>query len=242
MSRRSILISIIGILMSMTSVLSFSTETNSKPTPNTFLKPYTAVYSTVWKKGISLKVEGKQTLTKKDNNLWEFVFSADSMFASLDERSTFYVEKNHIVPTKYTYKSSAFGKKKAATLTFNWDKNFVRNDIKNKPWNLTINPKTLDKLSFQLQVRQDLKLGKNIFNYQIADGGRIKNWSFIRDDMENIETKLGQVSAIKVIRTDNLHKGKKTSFWFAPKLDYLLVKLEHKEDGESYRLDIDTLK
>jgi len=60
--------------------------------------------------------------------------------------------------------------------------------------------------------------------------------------METIKTKLGRLSAIKIIRTDNLDKGKKTSFWFVPKLDYLLVKLEHKEDGESYYLDIDSVK
>jgi hypothetical protein len=241
MNTRDFLISTIGILMGVTSTLSFSADA-AETTSNTFLSPYTAVYSTVWKKGISLKVEGKQTLSKKDNNLWEFAFSADSMIASLDERSIFYVENNHIIPTKYTYRSTVLGKKKTATLTFNWDKKLVRNDVKNKPWNLAINSNTLDKLSFQLQVRQDLKLGKNDFNYQIADGGYIKNWSFRRESMESIDTKLGRVSAIKVIRTDNLDKGKRTSFWFVPKFDYLLVKLEHKEDGESYRLDIDSLK
>ncbi|MGB0782577.1 MAG: DUF3108 domain-containing protein [Marinomonas sp.] len=220
-------------------ILSFSSETASK---DTFLEPYSAVYSTIWKKGISLKVEGKQTLTKQNNDQWKFVFSADSMIASLDESSTFHVKNHQIIPIKYQYRSSALGKKRTATLTFDWDNNLVRNDVKDKPWNLAINPQTLDKLSIQLQVRQDLKLGKSEFDYQIADGGYIKNWRFKRDKMETIDTKIGRLSAIKIIRTDNLEKGKKTSFWFAPSLDYLLVKLEHKEDGESYHLDIESVK
>ena len=241
MRTRKTQIFLMAIFMSFP-MLSFSSTTASNTKPqNTFLKPYSAVYSTIWKKGISLKVEGKQTLSKKTDSLWHFVFTADSMIASLNESSIFYVEDHQIIPTKYEYRSSALGKKRSAVLTFDWENNLVHNDIKDKPWNLSINPKTLDKLSIQLQVRQDLKMGKNEFDYQIADGGYIKNWRFARDKMETINTKLGRVAAIKIIRTDNLEKGKKTSFWFAPKFDYLLVKLEHKEDGEPYHLDIESV-
>ncbi|ETX09848.1 hypothetical protein MUS1_05150 [Marinomonas ushuaiensis DSM 15871] len=258
---RKILMSLTAILMSITPILSLSIEpptsaaqststespSQKPPKKNTpdvdpFLTPYSAVYSTVWKKGISLKVEGKQTLSKKSDNLWQFVFSADSMIASLDETSVFYVEDNQIIPTKYQYKSKVLGKKRSAILTFDWEQNLVHNNVKDKPWNLAINPNTLDKLSVQLQIRQDLKLGKNEFDYQIADGGYIKNWRFERRQRETINTELGRVSAIKIIRVDNLSKGKQTAFWFVPKFDYLLVKLEHKEDGESYQLDIDSFK
>ncbi len=220
-------------------MLSYSAATTEKAP---FLEAYSAVYSTVWKKGISLKVEGKQTLSKQTGDMWEFAFSADSLIASLNESSQFYVRDHQIIPTKYQYKSKVLGKTRKATLTFDWKKQLVRNDVEEKPWNLSIRPNTLDKLSIQLQIRQDLKQGKNEFDYLIADGGYIKNWQFKREKMETINTKLGRLSAIKMIRTDNLSKGKLTSFWFVPKLDYLLVKLEHKEDGESYHLDIDSFK
>ena len=242
MRTRKIPMFLMAIFMSIP-MLSFSSTMQTTNAPEeSFLKPYSAVYSTIWKKGISLKVEGKQTLSKQDKDFWKFTFTADSLIASLNESSVFYVKDHQIIPTKYKYKSSALGKKRSATVTFDWKNNLVRNDVKDKPWNLAISPGTLDKLSIQLQVRQDLKLGKNDFNYQIADGGYIKSWRFKRDKMETINTKLGRLSAIKIIRTDNLEKGKKTSFWFVPTLDYLLVKLEHKEDGESYHLDIDSLK
>ncbi|MBJ7538453.1 DUF3108 domain-containing protein [Marinomonas transparens] len=229
---------LIATLMSLP-ILSFAASESDK---DTFLTPYTAIYSTVWKKGISLKVEGKQTLSQKDDGLWQFRFTAEAMIASLEETSSFKVQNHQILPSVYQYKSSVLGKKKLATITFDWDKMRVRNDIKNKPWHLAIPPKTLDKLSIQLQVRQDLKLGKNEFNYQIADGGRLKNWRFERAGRDKIETSIGRLSAIKLIRTDKLESGKRTTFWFSPKHDYLLVKLEHKEDGESYRLDIDSVK
>ncbi|BFM48814.1 DUF3108 domain-containing protein [Marinomonas sp. THO17] len=207
-----------------------------------FLQAYSAVYSTVWKKGISLKVEGKQTLSKQTGDMWKFIFTADSLIASLMESSEFYVRDHQIIPTQYHYKTKVLGKTRKATLTFDWKKRLVRNDVEEKPWNLTISPNTLDKLSIQLQIRQDLKQGKNQFDYLIADGGYIKNWLFQREKTETIKTKLGYLSAIKMVRTDNLSKGKQTSFWFVPELDYLLVKLVHKEDGESYSLDIESFE
>ena len=227
-----------GIFLSCHTSLSHASNTQE----TAFLPNYTATYSTLWKKGISLKVKGTQTLKKKSESLWEFTYSAKNFFASLYESSSVKVAEGQIVPQEYEYKSSVFGKKKTALLTFNWDKNIVRNDIKNRPWNLSIQPDTLDKLSVQLQIRQDLKNQKDILDYQIADGGRIKNWTFEQQGIEKVSTKIGDISAIKVMRTDNLHKGKQTFFWFAPKYDYLLVKLEHKEDKELYELNIESLK
>ena len=232
---------LIALFMSIP-MLAFANDKLSDTQNDPFLEAYSAVYSTVWKKGISLKVEGKQTLTKQNGDMWKFAFTADSLIASLKESSEFYVRDHQIVPTKYHYKTKVLGKTRKATLTFDWKKQLVRNDVEEKPWNLSINPNTLDKLSIQLQIRQDLKQGKNEFDYLIADGGYIKNWQFKRDKMETINTKLGHLSAIKLVRTDNLSKGKQTSFWFVPKLDYLLVKLVHQEDGESYTLDIDSFK
>ena len=96
------------------------------------------------------------------------------LIASLDESSTFHVKDHQIIPSKYEYRSSALGNKRSATLTFDWENNLVRNDVKDKPWNLSIPVNTLDKLSIQLQVREDLKQGKSTFDYQIADGGYLK--------------------------------------------------------------------
>ncbi|REG84159.1 DUF3108 domain-containing protein [Marinomonas pollencensis] len=210
---------------------------------DSFLVPYSAVYSTVWKKGITVKVKGTQTLTRQADGNWHFSFTADNLFASLNEQSTFAVDQYQIVPSHYRYESSAFGKKRKAELRFDWSKMSVRNDVKNKPWSMSIKPKTVDKLSVQLQIREDLKQGKTTLNYLIADGGYTKNWRFKRLQTETIDTTLGRLEAIKVTRINDAKSNKQTSFWFAPSHDFLLVKLTHKEkDGDSYTLDIESLK
>lgn len=207
-----------------------------------YIKPYSATYSTTWKKGISIKVEGTQTLSHTADNHWLFSFQASTFFASLNESVKFKVDNGQIFPLIYEYHTSAFGKKRDATLTFDWQKNRVRNDIKNKPWHMDIEAGVLDKLSIQLQIRQDLKHDKTRLEYQIADGGKLKNWQFERLGNEVIETKFGDVNTIKVKREGTGKKAKTTTFWFAPKYDFLLVKLVHKEKKESYKLELDSIQ
>ncbi|GAA0833272.1 MULTISPECIES: DUF3108 domain-containing protein [Marinomonas] len=239
MGIHKILIPLIISLLALPILPAYSASEKS----DAFLTPYSAVYSTVWKKGITVKVKGTQTLTKEANGNWHFAFTADNLFASLNERSTFSVNQYQIVPSHYLYESSAFGKKRKAELLFDWSKMRVRNDIKNKPWSMKIEPKTVDKLSVQLQIREDLKQGKTNLSYLIADGGYTKNWRFKRLQTETIDTTLGRLKAIKVTRIKDANSKKQTSFWFAPSHDFLLVKLTHKEKGgETYTLDIESLE
>lgn len=207
-----------------------------------FFQPYQATYSTTWKKGISIKVEGSQTLRHTSSDDWHFQFNADTFFATLSEESTFERVDNQIRPLYYHYQSSILGKKKEAKLTFNWNDMSVLNDVKQKPWHMDIEHGTLDRLSMQLQLRYDLKRNPDgEFAYHIADGGRLKRYAFTTQGKESVQTKFGKTDAIKVVRTDNDSDKRQSYFWFAPQYDYLLVKLEHHEKGESYILDLEKI-
>jgi len=220
----------------------FAKAAPSEAPSDSFIKPYSATYSTTWKKGISLKVEGTQTLSQTPDKQWLFSFEADTFFASLNESVKFNVNQGQISPLVYEYHTSAFGKKRDAVLTFDWQKNRVRNDVKNKPWNMDIQVGVLDKLSIQLQIRQDLKHNKAKLDYLIADGGKLKPWHFERLGSEKINTQLGDINTIKVKREGTGKRAKTTTFWFAPKYDFLLVKLVHQEKKESYKLELESIK
>lgn len=209
---------------------------------DTFIPPYSATYSTVWKKGISLKVEGRQQLKQLSQDAWLFEFSATTFLASLKETVRFRMQNQQLVPMEYQYRSSVFGKKREATLTFDWHKKRVRNDVKGHPWYMDVPEGALDKLGVQLQIRQDLKQGRRNFSYQIADGGKLKTWTFETIGQQSIKTNLGRLHAIKVIRTDNQKDDRQSTFWFAPSMDYLLVKMIHEEHGESYLLELESVK
>ncbi|MBM6550443.1 DUF3108 domain-containing protein [Marinomonas ostreistagni] len=207
-----------------------------------FFQPYQATYSTTWKKGISIKVEGSQTLSQTSADQWRFKFYADTFFATLSEQSTFTRQASQIRPLSYHYQSSILGKKKQAKLTFDWQAMSVLNDVKQKPWRMDITDQTLDRLSMQLQLRYDLKADPTgNFAYHIADGGKLKTYAFAAQGHEQIDTQLGKLDAIKVIRTDNDSDKRSSYFWFAPKYDFLLVRMEYHDKGESYTLDLEKI-
>ncbi|CUB02345.1 DUF3108 domain-containing protein [Marinomonas fungiae] len=206
-----------------------------------FFTPYSAVYSTVYKKGITLRVEGKQTLTEAADHQYKFDFVVDTLLASLKESSQFYLEGDSLRPTEYHYSSSVLGKRKDVIVTFDWDDMSAINTSKGNSWSMPINNTTLDRLTLQLQLRYDLKSHRDQLDYQIADGGQAKLYTFEKRDQEMIKTKLGELETIKVVRTDNLSDKRHQYFWFAPKYDYLLVKMEHFEKGESYTLNLDKI-
>lgn len=206
-----------------------------------FFTPYHAVYSTIYKKGITLRVEGKQTLTETADHLYKFDFVVDTLLASLKESSQFMLQGDSLHPTEYHYSSRVLGKRKDVIVTFDWDDMSAINTTKGSSWSMPINDITLDRLTLQLQLRYDLKNHREQLDYNIADGGQPKLYTFEKRDQETINTKLGKLETIKVVRTDNLSDKRHQYFWFAPKYDYLLVKMEHFEKGESYTLNVDKI-
>jgi hypothetical protein len=231
-----LLVSILGLF----SQPAISSSDTAHKTSNLFF-PYKAIYSTTWKKGISFEVEGMQVLTKK-NDQWFFEFTASTFFASITENVSFNLIDNQIRPENYYYKSQLFGKKREAKLSFDWKDMKVENDIENKPWKMDIHEKTIDKLGVQLQLRQDLKVNRDNLHYEIADGGRLKYWTFARIGTQKIKTRLGDLDTVKVVRTDSQNNDRESVFYFAPEYDFLLVKMKYVENKESYLLEIKSIE
>ena len=219
------------------------TNTSSTDESSALLfQPYQATYSTIWKKGVTVKVEGTQTLSQNEQDQWHFKFSADTFFAKLSEESKFEQYQQHIRPLHYRYQTSILGKEKETNIAFDWSTMTASNNVEKKSWQMSIKNDTLDRLSMQLQLRHDLKHNpEGSFSYQVVDDGELKPYAFESQGTEQIETAFGKVEAIKVQRTDSHSEKRRSYFWFAPKYDYLLVKMVHKERGESYTLDLEKL-
>lgn len=94
-----------------------------------------------------------------------------------------------------------------------------------------------DKLSYQIQLQQDLLNGKKDFAYQIADGGRLKEYKFVTVGEELLDTPLGKVNTIKVKRSRE-NDERVTYAWLAKDWNYLLVRLQQEEKGEVYTIYI----
>ncbi|MDH5357954.1 MAG: DUF3108 domain-containing protein [Gammaproteobacteria bacterium] len=138
-----------------------------------------------------------------------------------------------IRPQSYLYQRTGGKKEKYLSLKFDWKNQRVHIDDKQHPWQLDIEPNTLDKLIYQLALMSDLADQKSPLTYRIADGGKLKTYKISVLGQETVTTPLGTISTIKMTRHRDSPKGRQTTLWCAPSLHYLPVKLEHIEKGGS---------
>lgn len=147
----------------------------------------------------------------------------------------------HIVPLHYHMQQKTPTRKRSATLTFDWQTQQVTNDVKDRPWKMAIDLGVLDPQAVQLQLRSDLKRNpqQRRFEYHIADGGTLKQHAYVVVGTETLHTKLGDLNSVKVMRDRGEDSTERATYiWFAEDLDYLISKVEHKEGGKSYDIQL----
>ncbi|GGK69593.1 DUF3108 domain-containing protein [Amphritea balenae] len=206
------------------------------------LKPYQATYKAQFDLGFSFSGKAVREL-RKNGDQWVLSMNAKALFASINEFTQFKINNDLIEPQRYEYHRKVIGSSKDAVLQFNWSTGTVLNDIKGKPWTMDVPKGALDSLTYQVQLRQDLLANKEQFVYEVADGGRLKTYRFIRLGTEPIATPLGSFNAVKIQRDRGPDSKRQSYIWCAPELDYIVVKLQQVEkNGKEYSLLIDELK
>lgn len=133
------------------------------------------------------------------------------------------------VPLQYYYNYRYLTKKRQIILYFNWRKKNVIIRVNGMPWTMPIMQGTQDKLSYELQLRQDLLNNKKSFSYPVADGGKIKYYQFKLIGNEIITTPLGTFNTIKIIRLPTPDKESVT-LWIAKQLNYQIVQIDQNKN------------
>ncbi|HDY85436.1 hypothetical protein LCGC14_0857930 [marine sediment metagenome] len=192
----------------------------------------------------------KQRLSTNANGTREFNSStqAQGIFAFfkpdvIEEISTWTMLNNKIQPHHYIYQRSGGKKEKYLELNFDWQSNQLSINDKNHPWQLELEPDTLDKLIYQLALMNDLDKNKKQYNYRIADGGKIKTYTIMLLGEETVMTPLGRIKTVKLKRLRDEESKRQTVLWCAPALNYLPVRLEHTEkDGTVFTASLRRLR
>lgn len=160
--------------------------------------------------------------------------------SELKESSEWIYHDGQMRPLHYVYDRSG-DKKRHVELKFDWDKQRVTNIINNDPWKMSVPNGALDKILYHLAVVRDLELGKEKFEYQIADGGKLKTVRFEYQGEEVLETKLGRVNTIKMH-----HPGKRkendTWLWFAKEFNYLPVQIQQQKKTGKVMITLQSLE
>tara|TARA_B100001093_G_scaffold21345_1_gene19100 strand:+ start:1117 stop:1848 length:732 start_codon:yes stop_codon:yes gene_type:complete len=201
---------------------------------------YGAVYELKMSK-VPLRIEILREVTATDGQKKIAVFKASSAFFEIDQKSTFTLNRGEIVSSEYFYKKRTLGKTDRQSFTLAQDINLSEPTSARGKFGENI----FDKLSVQYQLQLDLiqeseeeeiKVGRS-FSYRVQDKGSLKPYKFVVASIDKIDTKLGALRALRIIR-ERRKENRSTILWLAPKYKYTLVKMIQREKGKNWQLDI----
>lgn len=101
--------------------------------------------------------------------------------------------------------------------------NQVRGTYNNNPYQVNIRPGTLDPVTTELRLMDDLAHNRPL-NYTVTEKGKVKQYNFRRLGKETISVPAGKYQCEKVQLNNG---GRVTTFWMAPELGYLPVRMLH---------------
>jgi hypothetical protein len=145
-----------------------------------------------------------------------------------------------LMPEFYEYLRTGSKRDRNVTVQFDWDKNQIINSVDGSSWKMPTVDGVLDKLLYQYSIMLDLQQGKSSLRYIIADGGKEKIYLFETVGEETIETPLGKLDTVKLKRKRQ-DSDRQSIFWSAPEMNYLPVKLEITDEGDSTVVVIESL-
>lgn len=178
-------------------------------------------------------------MTKQDGNTWEIKsFVKGGRIFEREEISTFELNKNTLIPLTHKIRMRIFFKKIKANSLFNWeDKKIYFSEGKEKG-SVDLLEGTQGPSTIQLKMRLDLRnlnpesLPKKI-NYLVFFRGEIKNRTYNIEGFENIKTPMGEYKTLKLSREFLPGDGREQIYWFAPQLDFTLVRILNIDERKS---------
>lgn len=199
-----------------------------------FIKPYRAVYDANYDFFIPLKGTAVRELRQQQDGDWLLSHTIDSSLLTLKETSLFIWQHNQPKTRVYHYQQNSIGKSRDDLLEFDWDKLLVRHKTNEPAGQYKIPANTLDKLSYQLKLRQHLMTGSALPSYPVSDRHQLKYYDF--DVIGNVEldTAMGKLNTLQLKRKRAADAKRQTTIWLATDWDYLLVKIHQDEKGKSF--------
>lgn len=201
------------------------------------LLPFSASYTADFQNA-PFSGTAERSLTRLREGGWELRFEASMLVASFSESSRFKEEHGVPVPLSYQYSRSGMGSSRSVEQDFDWSSRQILGVRKGKPYRVPLHRGLLDRSTYQIALQQDVARGKTAMTYQVLDEAEVETYDFRVLNEENVRTRVGLVRAVKVERVrDPGQSRRRTTLWFAPEWNYLLVRLHQREnDGKEYQI------
>lgn len=225
----------------------FSLATTNKAIENQQIFPeFSAQYTVLHKsdpvgsatRALSYQADGTIDYHYKTEVEW-LIFSQ-----TRSETSILTIDKNKVTPLHYVYTREGTGKDKR----YEWRYNAITGEAKDierkRDHQIDFSNGLQDKLSYHLQHRLNLMSNPDQARYVypvINTSGSIKDYIYESDGEEELMLPYGLIKTLRFKR-EVKEKERVTYAWFAPELDYLLVKLYQTKGGtEQFEAQLSSL-
>ncbi len=190
------------------------------------LPPYEAEYTTKMR---GLRINSDRKFVETAENTYRLSWSAKALWMRISEWSDFEIIDDKVRPIGYHYTRKGLGSDRPIHIEFDWENMMVYGSKGDKSYSFPLEPNSLDRLSFQVQMQLDLINDKSLaqFNYRIANYNGMRDYLFELEKRETLETRIGEFDTL-VFKRDK--KDSSIRLWMSPKQFYLPVKVEQTGD------------
>lgn len=148
------------------------------------------------------------------------------------------IHDGRIQPIRYERQMDTGKKSSNVQLDFDWQANQVEASDNAEQATLPLSPGVVDPLSLNMVVMRDLQLNRLPKQYTLVDEIELKTFQIHNQGEETLNTPLGQLRTIRISHSKP-GNTRITTFWFAPELHYLPVRIaQYKKGQEVMRMEV----
>lgn len=140
--------------------------------------------------------------------------------------------EGQVVPLEYRYVHEGSDENRNEHYQYDWARNIADVYSRGAQRTFKIPDGTLDNSSLQLALIQEARKNAETYRHPVISRGELKTYVFRNLGTETIETELGSFATVKLERRKDDEENTTYTTWYAPKLNFLPVKVENREDGD----------
>ncbi|WP_157982811.1 DUF3108 domain-containing protein [Aliidiomarina minuta] len=216
----------------LTTFMAGSAQASEQNNAQMETKPYSAKYE-LSRRGTT-RGHASRVLSRTEQNTWRYYTeSYASMLFLSDHRENdteFLMRNGRVEPLVFDYSREGTGSNQYFTVQFdrpNKELISIAGDEINADWRDDL----LDANAVLHQLQVDVAAGGDNWTYQLLDeNGNNREYEFARAKTEILQLPYGEVEVVRVDRVRDTDR-RQTFFWFAPELNYTLVRMQQLRKG-----------
>lgn len=156
----------------------------------------------------------------------------------ITEESIFRMDGHHFRPVSYEYRHKGSSKNRDESIIYDWTNGVAELDYRGNTSTVELEEGTIDRFLLQLSTAAALDKGADRYAVRVLDNGRVTQFTLQAADEEKIRTPAGSYTTLPVSKSDK-DDDKRITFWFAPTLNYVPVRIERvKKNEEPMRMEL----